>query len=132
MEKQLVCIICPMGCRLTAEIEDGKAVSISGQSCKRGEEYARQEAETPLRVLTGNMKAQGCPQPFSVRTDKPVPRDKLLACALELKQHRPAPPIAMGDIVIKDILGTGCDVIATQDLASRISDTERKGNNAHA
>lgn len=121
-----------MGCRLTVEIEDGKAVAIAGQSCKRGVDYARQEAVAPLRVLTGNMKAAGCARPFSVRTDRPVPKEMLRACAQELKRHRPAPPVAMGDIVIENLLGTGCNVVATQDLAAGVSDTEWKGSSSHA
>ncbi len=116
MEKQLVCINCPLGCRLTVKIKDGSVVSVTGQSCKRGAEYAGQEAVEPLRVLTGNMKAQGCERPFSVRTDKAVPKGMLIMCAQELKRHRPALPIAMGDVILKNLLGTGCCVIATQDL----------------
>ena len=132
MEKQLVCVVCPMGCRLTAQIEDGKAVSVAGHGCKRGAEYARQEAVMPLRVLTGNMKAQGCTMPFSVRTDKPIPREMLLACAQELKRHRPVLPIMMGDIIVENLLGTGCNIIATQDLAAQVLDTEWKGSSTHA
>lgn len=132
VEKHIVCINCPMGCRLTVQIEGGKAIAVEGQSCRRGAEYARQEAVAPLRVLTGNMKAQNCVRPFSVRTDKPVPKELLLVCAQELKRHRPALPITMGDIVISDLLGTGCNVVATQDLALEVSDTQRKGSSKHA
>ena len=132
MEKQIICVGCPMGCRLTVEIEDGEATSVAGHDCKRGAEYARQEAVMPLRVLTGNMKAHGCTKPFSVRTDRPVPKELLLKCALELKRHHPAPPIAMGDIVIENLLGTGIGVVATQDLAAQVSDTEWKGSSTHA
>lgn len=132
LEKQLVCVGCPMGCRLTVEIEDGEATSVAGHGCKRGAEYARQEAVMPLRVLTGNMKAQGCARPFSVRTDRPVPKELLLACAQELKRHRPALPIAMGDIVIENLLGTGSRVIATQDLTAQALDTQWKGSSTHA
>ncbi len=120
MERHLICINCPMGCRLVVKIENGRAVNVEGQGCRRGAEYARQEAVAPLRVLTGNMKAQGCTQPFSVRTDKPVPKELLLPCARELKRHHPVPPVAMGDIVITNLLGTGCNVIATQDLAAEV------------
>ena len=116
MKKELVCTGCPIGCRMDIEIDNGVVSSVSGNQCRRGKDYARQEAVIPLRVLTGNMKARGCSRPFSVMTDRPIPKDILLACALELKKHRPALPIVMGDVVIEDILGTGSNIIATQDL----------------
>ncbi len=125
MDKSIVCIGCPLGCRLVAVVEGNTVRSVSGNACKRGVAYAKQEAVMPLRVLTGNMRARGCRLPFSVITDKPVPRHMLLACAAELKRHRPAPPIAMGDMVIRDILQTGCNIIATQDCPATLQ-TDKK------
>lgn len=115
MIKNIICIGCPLGCLLIAEVEFGVVSHVTGQSCKRGESYAKQEAIQPLRILTGNMRASGCRQPFSIITNKPITKDLLLACAAELKKHHPEPPIYSGDVVIENILGTGCDVIATQD-----------------
>ena len=125
LEKSLVCIGCPLGCRLLAEVDKLTVHSVSGNMCIRGEAYAQQEAVMPLRVLTGNMKAQGCRQPFSVMTDKPVPKHMLLACTAELKRHHPSLPISMGDVLIKDILDTGCNIIATQDCPAAIQ-TDKK------
>lgn len=116
MKKELVCINCPMGCRLTVTLEDGRVVSVMGNHCRRGESYALQEAVQPMRVLTGNMKAQGCPTPFSVRTDRPVPKAMLLKCAMELKRHHPQLPVRMGDLVLADVCGTGANVVATSNL----------------
>ncbi len=115
MERSILCIGCPLGCRLTVVLDDGSVVRVSGNACKRGDAYARQEAVQPLRRLTGTMRAAGCNRPFSVITDKPVPKELLLACAAELKRHAPEPPIQFGDVVLTNILGTGCQVIATQD-----------------
>ena len=89
MKKELVCINCPIGCRLDIEIKNDVVSSVDGNLCRRGENYARQEAVMPLRVLTGNMKPHGCSWPFSVITDRPIPKDMLLACALELKITAP-------------------------------------------
>ena len=125
LEKSLVCIGCPLGCRLMVAVEGCTVRSVSGNACKRGAAYAQQEAVMPLRVLTGNMKARGCRQPFSVITDKPVPKHMLLACAAELRRHCPTPPISMGDIIIKDILETGCNVIATQECPATLQ-TDKK------
>lgn len=116
MERELVCISCALGCRLDVNIENGAVRSVTGNACKRGREYACQEAVRPVRVLTAVMKAQGLQKPFSVRTDKPVPKDMLLACARELQRYHPKPPIAMDDVIIENILGTGSDIVATSDL----------------
>lgn len=115
-KKFLICINCPMGCHLTVEHEGDNILSVSGNKCKRGKDYAIQEFTCPLRVLTGNMKAKNFPVPFSVRTNKPIPKSLLLECALELKKHHPKLPVHSGDVIIKNILNTGVDIIATQEL----------------
>ena len=116
MKKELICINCPMGCRMTVTMADGQVTEVTGNHCKRGDTYARQEAVCPMRVLTGNMKCADCPTPFSVRTAAPIPKAMLLQCAAELKRHHPPLPICMGDVVIENILNTGVNVVATVDL----------------
>ena len=116
MKKALICINCPLGCPMTADIENNQVTSVTGNGCKRGKEYAAQEAILPMRVLTGNMRADGCVRPFSVKSDGTVPKDMLIQCAMELRNHRPNAPIQRGQIVITDILGTGVNIIATQDF----------------
>ena len=115
MKKEFVCINCPLGCRLSVQLDGDTVQEVSGNRCKRGADYARQEAVCPMRVLTGNMRAQGCERPFSVRSSGPVPKSMLLRCGQELKKIHPPRPVRMGDVVIHDILGTGVDVIATRD-----------------
>ncbi|MCI9512825.1 MAG: DUF1667 domain-containing protein [Oscillospiraceae bacterium] len=114
MTKEMVCINCPLGCRLQVEMQAGTATAVTGNRCKRGQDYAVQEAVCPLRVLTGNMRAHGCERPFPVRSSAPIPKAMLILCSQELRRIRPAPPIQVGDVVIRDILGTKVDIIATQ------------------
>ena len=116
MKKELICINCPFGCRMTAEIKNNIVNSITGNGCARGKEYAAQEAILPMRILTGNMRAQGSIRPFSVKSDGAIPKDILLKCAAELKYHHPELPILRGQVIISDILGTGVNIIATQDF----------------
>ena len=66
-EKQIICINCPMGCRMTVGVSDGKVVSVQGNTCKRGEEFACQEAVEPMRILTSLMRVEGRDKPFSVK-----------------------------------------------------------------
>ena len=115
-KKQFICINCPLGCHLSVTMEDGKAVSVSGNTCKRGETYGLQEAVAPQRVLTCLMRAGDREKPFSVKTSRPIPKELLFKCADEIYRTRPAAPIVMGDIVIHDLCGTGADVLATQEL----------------
>lgn len=64
MKREMICIGCPMGCRLTAEVAGQTVTAVEGNHCKRGRDYAAQEAVCPMRVLTGTMKAAGCTRPY--------------------------------------------------------------------
>lgn len=112
--QELICINCPRGCVLHVSGQRDE-LEVSGHCCPRGEEYARQEILTPMRVLTALMRADGADCPVSVRTDAPVPRDMLRACAREIYRLHPKAPVRHGDVVIRDILGTGSNVVATGD-----------------
>ncbi len=118
-EKQIICINCPMGCRMTVGVSDGKVVSVQGNTCKRGEEFACQEAVEPMRILTSLMRVEGRDKPFSVKTSAPVPKRILLACARQIADHpvrKEQLPIHIGDVVIADVCGSGADVISTQEV----------------
>lgn len=114
--EELICINCPMGCRLTVALEDGAVTSVSGNLCPLGADYAKQEAVCPMRVLTSLMRARGDGKPFSVKSDRPVPRSLLFNCVAEIYKTRPIPPLACGDVVIANICGTGANIVSTQDV----------------
>ena len=69
MTRELICIGCPMGCRLTAEIEDGAVTHVTGNTCRRGEEYAKKECVAPMRTVTGTVALRG----LTAMTSTPVP-----------------------------------------------------------
>lgn len=116
MEKHLVCINCPIGCRLTVTMERDKVSSVSGNTCPRGEKYARQEAVEPLRVLTSLMRVEGSEKPFSVKTSAPIPKRLLFDCVNEIFSRRACAPIHVGDVIVPNVCGTGCDIISTQEV----------------
>ena len=118
MMKELICICCPSGCRILVELEDNRILRLEGNRCRKGYEYAAQEAVAPMRVLTGLMRAKDCEKPFAVRSDRPIPKELMLVCAAEMKRYRPNVPIRIGDIVVKDILSTGANIIAAQDFST--------------
>ena len=116
MEQTITCINCPVGCRMTVTLENGAFVSVSGNTCKRGESYARQECVAPLRMVTAVVPVSGSPAPVSVKTRTPIPKEKIHACMQTLSALSLTAPIHMGDVVLADVCGTGVDVIATKSV----------------
>ncbi|MDR1629618.1 MAG: DUF1667 domain-containing protein [Oscillospiraceae bacterium] len=119
MAKEMTCVSCPLGCLLTVVFEDGKALSVTGNSCKRGIAYAETEMTNPTRMLTTTVKVRGGVLPvLPVKSDKPVPKSRMFECMRVINAVVLDAPVHIGDVVIKDILGTGIDVIATNDMTS--------------
>ncbi|MBF0546112.1 MAG: DUF1667 domain-containing protein [Candidatus Riflebacteria bacterium] len=116
---QLVCISCPMGCRLTL-VKDEKSpqgYKIDGNTCKRGVEYAIKEVTDPTRMVTSTVKITGALLPrLPVRTDKPIPKAKIMECMKIINSLEVNSPVKMGKILVKDLFGTGSNIIATRSL----------------
>ncbi|HPY11868.1 MAG TPA: DUF1667 domain-containing protein [Sphaerochaeta sp.] len=117
MEKIITCTVCPVGCQITVTGVDGKVETISGHTCKRGIPFATDEFLLPKRILTSTVRLAGSDEPLlPVRSDKPIPKDKLFACMEAVKKVQVVAPIQMGDIIIADILGLGSNMIATRSV----------------
>jgi CxxC motif-containing protein len=118
MKKKMTCIECPRGCALEAELgSGGKVLSVAGHQCPRGEKYARQEIEAPMRTLTTCVLARGLELPMlPVRTSAPIPKEKLAAAMDEVRRISVTSPVRCGDVVAADFLGPGADLVATRDL----------------
>lgn len=117
MEKrELICIGCPMGCPLTVELDGAEIVSISGQTCKRGETYARKEVTNPTRIVTSTVRvAGGTVDMVSVKTRADIPKDKIFDCVKALKEITVQGPVRIGDVIVPDVAGTGVDIVATKN-----------------
>lgn len=118
MEKrELTCIGCPMGCSITVEMEGTDIKSVTGNSCKIGDRYARTEVLNPVRTLTTTAVVEGGDLPrVSVRTAGNVPKSMLSECMKEINALRLQAPVSIGDIVLRDVAGTGVDVKATRNI----------------
>lgn len=117
MLKEYTCIICPNGCEITADIADGKIVSIQGAACPRGQRYVEQELTDPQRNIASSVLVEGGElELVSVRLSKPVPKGRIFDVMAEIRKVRLKAPVRAGDIVIPNILGLGSDVIATKNL----------------
>ena len=116
MKQELTCIVCPMGCALTVETENGSVTSVAGNTCKRGESYARQECTHPERMLCTTVKVKSGRLPVvPVKSASPVPKELLFACMQEINQITVQAPVKIGDVVLKNILNTGIDIVATNE-----------------
>ncbi len=117
MEKRnLTCIGCPMGCQITVEFEGEEFHSIKGNSCAIGDRYARQEVLKPERTVTSTVIViGGAKERTSVKTKGNIPKDKIFACMDEINKVRAQAPLKIGDVVVKDVCGTGVDVIVTKN-----------------
>lgn len=111
MEKKLTCIVCPLGCELIVGMENG-IFSVSGNTCKRGEIYAKNECVNPQRTVTSTVLCEDGGL-VSVKTDTTIPKEKVFEC-MEIINSTVAPlPISVGDIIIKDVFGS--NIVATQN-----------------
>lgn len=119
MEKrELICIGCPMGCPLSVSV-DGHTVSVTGNTCPHGKEYAEKEVTAPTRVVTSTVKILNADLArVSVKTEKDIPKEKIFECMAEIRRASVTAPVAIGDIVIENVAGTGVNVIATKNAAA--------------
>ena len=116
--KTITCINCPVGCRMTVTLKDtGEFLSVSGNTCPRGAKYAEQECTEPVRMLTAVIPVSGSSIPLSVKTSCPIPKELIFSAMELLGNVSVSLPVQTGDIIIKDVLGTGTDIIATRDIA---------------
>jgi CxxC motif-containing protein len=95
-----------------------KILDISGHTCKRGEKYARTEVIDPRRTLTTTMRVREGKSPLvAVKSERPLPKGLLFGCMGEINKTAVRAPVRIGDTVIKDILGTGIDIVATERVS---------------
>ncbi|MBY9004577.1 MAG: DUF1667 domain-containing protein [Candidatus Lokiarchaeota archaeon] len=115
--KVIRCIVCPTGCEIKAIKDPNNTITFEGYTCKRGLEYAEQEFYEPKRILTTTIRVENGFIPLiPVRTDKPILKDKLNETLMIIAQTVVDAPIKMGDILIKNVLNSGANIIASRDL----------------
>ena len=116
MEKSFVCIACPMGCPLRVREENGEIV-VSGNTCRRGLEYGRQEFSAPMRTVTSSVTVAGRQHVLcSVKTDAPVPKEKVQDVLRAIYGIRAQTPLRVGDVLLQDVCGTGANIVATRNV----------------
>ena len=118
-EKVFTCIVCPRSCVITVKEGAEGALEISGQTCKRGEDFARAEYTNPVRMLTTTVKIDGGRiHRLPVISRSEIPKAKLPECLAYLYGIQASAPVKSGDVICADVCGTGVDIVAARDVAS--------------
>ena len=106
-----------MGCPLTVVMNGEEVVSVTGNTCKRGDVYARKEVTNPTRIVTSTVRVSGGSiDMVSVKTKEDIPKGKIFDCMKEIRAVKVAAPVHIGDVIMKDVAGTGVDVVATKNV----------------
>lgn len=110
---ELICIVCPRGCHLSVD----EKLNVSGNFCKRGEIYAKNELKSPKRKVTSTVKVINGDLPrVSVITDNEIPKDKIFEIMKEIQKTSVVAPLSINSIVIENVLGLGVNIITTREV----------------
>ena len=122
--KEMTCIVCPNGCRLKVE-ETKDGVQITGNKCKRGYHFAINELEHPMRTICSTVQTTFKNVPVvPVRVSKEIPKEKIFDIMKEINKVVVTKKMKTGDVVIKNVLGLGADVIITSNKLEGESENE--------
>ncbi len=118
-EKELICVNCPIGCTVTVKMEGDEIISVTGNTCPKGEAYARKECIRPERILTSTVKIEGgTHRVLPVITSEEIPLDVMFEAMEEVRKVSVKAPVSEGDVIISNLLGTGADVVASRSMAA--------------
>lgn len=116
--RDLVCIGCPIGCQLQVKLDGYEVIEVTGNTCKKGDEYAKKECTNPTRIVTSSVCVKdGEIEMVAVKTESDIPKEKIFDCIRELKGVVVNAPINIGDIIIENVLDTGVNIVATRKIA---------------
>jgi len=116
--EEMTCIVCPMSCHLLAALDkDGQIISITGNTCRRGEDYARQELTSPTRVLTSTVRIEGgLYRRLPVITSANIPENKMMDVMREIDKVHVNAPVPIGCVLVENVCGLGVNIIASRTM----------------
>lgn len=112
---QLICIGCPVGCLISVKRKENGELEITGNTCKKGEEYARNEMTAPKRTITSILRLSDG-RVVSVKTKEEVPKEKISDCMREIRKAVVKAPVHVGDVLMKNVAETGISIVATMNI----------------
>lgn len=114
--KEFNCIVCPNGCLLHVEEENG-AITVTGNNCPNGEKFAVSEMTCPMRTLCSTVKTVFPETPvLPVKVSAEIPKEKLTEVMREIDRVLITERIGRGGVIIENVLGLGADVISTSNI----------------
>lgn len=115
MIRNITCVTCPMGCPLKVEINDqGEVISVTGNTCKRGDIYARNEVTHPQRSLATTVKVDGgIHNVVPCKSAGALPKEKIFDCMEAINSAVAKAPVKLGDVLIENVCGTGINIVST-------------------
>lgn len=117
--RNLTCIGCPLGCQIEVKLENGEVKSVNGNTCPRGDAYARKEVTDPTRIVTSTVRVYGSSTgaaTVSCKTESDVPKNMIFDCIRDIRGLAVPAPVHIGDVIRKNVAGTGVNVIATKNV----------------
>lgn len=115
MKKEIICTVCPRGCRITVEGEGQTVHQVEGYSCGRGRAYTEAEFAHPVRILTTTVRLHGGQEELlPVRSSAPLPKELLFDCMAVIRAAGAKPPVALHQVIVPDICGSGVDIVAAK------------------
>lgn len=116
-KRTLICVSCPVGCELTVTLDKGQIVDVEGNACKLGIDYAEQEIFDPRRMVATTVRVKNGYHPLvPVYTEKAVPKPMIFDILAEVRKVEIEAPVKTNQVVIKNVLDTGINIIASRDL----------------
>lgn len=113
-KRELTCINCPLGCRISVELEGSEVIGVSGNTCPKGDAYARKEVVHPTRIVTSTMRVDDGTRPVvSCKTSSDIPKEKIFDVMSEINGCTAHAPVKIGDVLIKNVANLGVDIVAT-------------------
>lgn len=115
--KELICIGCPVGCNITVELEENQVIKVLGNQCKIGDEYGRKECTNPTRIVTSSLLVEEGEFPtVSIKTEKDIPKCKVMDVMKELKHSKVKAPVKIGDVILENVINTGVNIVSTRNV----------------
>lgn len=112
MKRELTCIACPLGCGISVILDGKSIISVEGNTCPRGKEYAINECTAPVRTVTSTVLCEDGGL-VSVKTSKPIPKERIFDAMKVINSYVAKLPIRVGDVIIDELFGSS--IVATQN-----------------
>lgn len=115
--RELTCINCPLGCRISVELDKGEIISVSGNTCPKGDAYARKEVVHPTRIVTSTIRVENGIRPVvSCKTSSDIPKEYIFDVMSEINACTIEAPVNIGDVLIEDVMNLGVNIVATSNV----------------